>query len=127
MRSGVGCWGCEETQISQLRNAIVWEAALWLGGAVLVALLRPTAVFSRLAVSVAFLTLPAIWVVARLHLRHVPPVGWRWAGLQLGAAIAAVQFVLDLIGWLVVFSAGWPPLPSAPQRATVLALEVGYL
>ncbi len=112
---------------SQLRSGILWRVGLWLIGAVLLAVTGPMSVFPRLAVPVAFLTLPAIWVVARFHLRHLPRSEQSHAGLQLGAAIVAVQFVLDFIGWLVIFYAGWPPLSHAAREATVLALYVGYL
>lgn len=108
------------------RIGIGWGVGLWLGGMALITAFGTAAFYPALAAPAAVLTAPLMWLIARLHLRSVPSALRSHAGLSLGAGVVVVQFVLDALGWWIIYRFDFPALPTAAREATALALPIAY-
>jgi len=108
------------------REAIVLGIGIWIAGAVLFAAFTQMPGFSTLVLPITFLTAPAMWLVARFHLRNVALEERVHAGLRLGAIITATQCLLDGGALFVIFRAGRPAFSPAAREATTVAMAVGY-
>lgn len=112
--------------VGKVREATAFGIGIWVAGALAVLSFGQASWFSSLAVPVAVLTAPFMWLVARFHLRDVSPDERAFAGLRLGAIVTAVQCPLDAATLWGIFRLDWLPLPLAARKSLVLGLIVAY-
>ncbi len=108
------------------REAMVLGLGLWIAGAFIIVSFGGNPLFSVLAIPVALLTAPAMWLATRLHLRDVPGNECSYAGLRLGVIVTAVQCVLDSAGLAAIFRFGYPLLLQPARETLAVALIVAY-
>lgn len=111
---------------AKVREAILLGIGVWVAGAWVIVAIGQSPYFATLAIPVAFLTAPAMWLLARWHLRNVPTTERAYAGLRLGAIVTATQCLLDSVGLLVIARLGWPSLSPAAREVLPVALTIGY-
>ena len=99
---------------------------MWIAGALIVIAFGRNSLITILAIPVALLTAPAMWLITRLHLRDVPRNEYSYAGLRLGVIVTAVQCLLDSAGLSIIFQYGYPSFSQVARETLVVALIVAY-
>lgn len=113
--------------VGKSRQAVVIGLALWVAGAGAVILLGPLPFFAGTAPTATLLLAPpAMYFVARFHLRDVSPSMCVATGLRLSVVVTAIQLPLDAMGLVSIQQFGFPSLDSTARLSAMLALQVGY-
>jgi hypothetical protein len=100
--------------------------AVWTAGMGLIGLAGDLRYFALFVIPAAFAAVPLMYYLTRFHLRDVPAAEQPRAAIRFGVIVTAVQFPLDVLGWLAIFHLGWPPHAQAAREATLIGLEIGY-
>lgn len=107
-------------------EALAVGLGVWVAGMLLIGLLGEARLFAASAIPAAFVALPLMYGLTRFHLRDVPTADRASAAIRFGVVITAVQFPLDVLGWLAIFRLGYPPHAQGAREALILGLEIGY-
>lgn len=100
--------------------------SIWIAGALLLILFRQEPFLRPLAIPIAFLMAPIMYLITRAHLRNVPVKERANAAMRLGVVAAAVQFPLDALGLFSIFRYNYPQIAPEAREALIIALEIGY-
>lgn len=110
--------------VNEVLEAFLIGMGIWVGGALVIAIFGWAPWFPNIAVPLAFLTAPAMYMITKFHLRNVLKEGQMYAALRLGIIVNTVQFPLDALGSFMIFN--YQLLPPIAQEAIVPALMIGY-